>query len=342
MPSLRALPGSVGRLQPRHATITPTAIVLCGLLVVLACAPITALAGYPDRPIRIVVPFAPGGGTDIVTRKLGESLASDLGQAVIIENKPGAGTIIGTNAVATSAPDGYALLMATFAHAVNPSLNTKLPYDTFRAFDPVALVARSFNIVVVNPKTPIKSIRDLVNDAKSNPGKINFGSYGIGTSAHLAGELFKSLASVDLTHVPYKGAAPAITDLLGGQIQVMFTTVASAAAYVQSGQLRALAVTSAARSAAFPDLPTVAESGVPGYVAESWYGLYAPAGTPTDVIERLNTSVARTVQTPAFRKLEEIEGLTLAVGPPADLDRYVRAEAARWQNLISSSNIKPE
>jgi hypothetical protein len=212
MPSLRALPGSVGRLQPRHATITPTAIVLCGLLVVLACAPITALAGYPDRPIRIVVPFAPGGGTDIVTRKLGESLASGLGQAVIIENKPGAGTIIGTNAVATSAPDGYALLMATFAHAVNPSLNTKLPYDTFRAFDPVALVARSFNIVVVNPKTPIKSIRDLVNDAKSNPGKINFGSYGIGTSAHLAGELFKSLASVDLTHVPYKGAAPAITE----------------------------------------------------------------------------------------------------------------------------------
>jgi Uncharacterized protein conserved in bacteria len=196
--------------------------------------------------------------------------------------------------------------------------------------------------VVVNPKTPIKSIRDLIDDAKSNPGKINFGSYGIGTSAHLAGELFKSLASVDLTHVPYKGAAPAITDLLGGQIQVMFTTVASAAAYVQSGQLRALAVTSAARSAAFPDLPTVAESGVPGYVAESWYGLYAPAGTPTDVIERLNTSVARAVQTPAFRKLEEIEGLTLAVGPPADLDRYVRAEAARWQNLISTSNIKPE
>ena len=342
MPLLCILRGSVGQLRPRGTAITRAAIVLSGIAMVLACVPITAQAAFPDRPIRIVVPFAPGGGTDIVTRKLGEPMASDLGQAVIIENKPGAGTIIGTNAVATSSPDGYALLMATFAHAVNPSLNAKLPYDTFRAFDPVALVARSFNIVVVNPKAPINSIRSLIDDAKSNPGKINFGSYGIGTSAHLAGELFKSLASVDLTHVPYKGAAPAITDLLGGQIQVMFTTVASAAAYVQSGQLRALAVTSAARSAAFPDLPTVAESGVPGYVAESWYGLYAPAGTPTDVIERLNASVTRAVQTPAFRKLEEIEGLTLAVGPPADLNRYVRGEAARWQNLISSSNIKPE
>ena len=342
MPLLCILRGSVGQLRPRGTAITRAAIVLSGIAMVLACVPITAQAAFPDRPIRIVVPFAPGGGTDIVTRKLGEPMASDLGQAVIIENKPGAGTIIGTNAVATSSPDGYALLMATFAHAVNPSLNAKLPYDTFRAFDPVALVARSFNIVVVNPKAPINSIRSLIDDAKSNPGKINFGSYGIGTSAHLAGELFKSLASVDLTHVPYKGAAPAITDLLGGQIQVMFTTVASAAAYVQSGQLRALAVTSPARSAAFPDLPTVAESGVPGYVAESWYGLYAPAGTPTEVIERLNASVTRAVQTPAFRKLEEIEGLTLAVGPPADLNRYVRGEAARWQNLISSSNIKPE
>jgi tripartite-type tricarboxylate transporter receptor subunit TctC len=342
MPSLRILPGSVGQLRPRHAAIARAAIVLGGIAMVLACAPITARAAFPDRPIRIVVPFAPGGGTDIVTRKLGEPMASDLGQPVVIENKPGAGTIIGTNAVATSPPDGYALLMATFAHAVNPSLNAKLPYDTFRAFDPVALVARSFNIVVVNPKTAISSVHDLIDYAKRNPGKLNFGSYGIGTSAHLAGELFKSLAGVDLTHVPYKGAAPAITDLLGGQIQIMFTTVASAAAYVQSGQLRALAVTSSARSAAFPDVPTVAESGIPGYVAESWYGLYAPAGTPADVIARLNGSVARAAQTPAFRTLEEIEGLTLAVGPPADLDRYVRAEAARWQNLISTSNIKPE
>jgi tripartite-type tricarboxylate transporter receptor subunit TctC len=303
---------------------------------------VAAHATYPDRLIRIVVPFPPGGGTDIVTRRLGEAMAADLGQPVIIENKPGAGTIIGTAAVATSPPDGYTLLMATFSHAVNPALNSKLPYDTFCAFAPVALVARSFNIVVVNPSLLIRSIADLIAAAKAKPGSINFGSYGVGTSAHLAGELFKSMAGVDIVHVPYKGAAPAITDLMGGQIQVMFTTVASVAAYLPNGQLRALAVTSAARSPVFPDLPTVAESGVPGYVAESWYGLYAPAGTPADVIERLNTSVARAVQSGALKSLEEVEGLTLVAGPPADLDKYVRGEAARWQDLISKSNLKLE
>ena len=315
-------------------------LVTASLIGVAATTP--ALATYPDHLIRIVVPFPPGGGTDIVTRRLGEAMATDLGQPIIIENKPGAGTIIGTAAVATSPPDGYTLLMATFSHAVNPALNSKLPYDTFRAFAPVALAARSFNIVVVNPGLPIHSIKDLIASAKEKPGSINFGSYGIGTSAHLAGELFKSMAGVDIVHVPYKGAAPAITDLMGGQIQVMFTTVASVAAYLPSGQLRALAVTSAARSPVFYDLPTVAESGVPGYVAESWYGLYAPAGTPADLIERLNASVAHAVQSGALKSLEEVEGLTLTPGPPAELDKYVRGEAARWQDLISKSNLKLE
>jgi tripartite-type tricarboxylate transporter receptor subunit TctC len=297
-------------------------IVIAALLIALAPITTPAHAAYPDHLIRIVVPFPPGGGTDIVTRRLGEAMAADLGQPVIIENKPGAGTIIGTAAVATSPPDGYTLLMATFSHAVNPALNSKLPYDTFRAFAPVALVARSFNVVVVNPNLPMRSIQDLIAAAKAKPGSINFGSYGVGTSAHLAGELFKSMAGVDIVHVPYKGAAPAITDLMGGQIQVMFTTVA--------------------RSPVFPDLPTVAESGVPGYVAESWYGLYAPAGTPADVIERLNTSVARAVQSGALKSLEDVEGLTLVAGPPAELDKYVRGEATRWQNLINKSNLKLE
>jgi tripartite-type tricarboxylate transporter receptor subunit TctC len=317
-------------------------IVVAALLASLAAPCAARAAGYPDRIVRIIVTFPPGGGTDIITRRLGEAMAGDLGQAIIIENKPGAGTIVGTAAAAASPPDGYTLLMATFAHAVNPSLNAKLPYDTFAAFAPVALVARSFNIVVVNPQLPIHSIADLITSAKATPGAINFGSYGLGTSAHLAGELFKSLAGVDIVHVPYKGAAAAITDLLGGRIQVMFTTVASVAAHVRSGQLRALAVTSAERSRAFPDLPTVAESGVPGYLAESWYGLYAPSGTPAEVIARLNAAVARAVQTPSFKPLEEVEGLTVAVGPPADLDRYVRGEAARWRTLISTANIKPE
>jgi tripartite-type tricarboxylate transporter receptor subunit TctC len=254
-----------------------------------------AFATYPERTIRIVVPFAPGGGTDVIARTLAQAMAKDLGATIIIENKPGAGTIIGTQTVATSEPDGYTLLMGTFANAVNPSLNAKLPYDPHKDFAAVALIARSFNIVVVNPASPIKSIADLVAAAKSDPDKLSYGTYGTGTSAHLAGELFKNMARVNLTTVPYKGAAPAITDLLRGQIQVMFTTVASAASLIAAGQLRALAVTSAERSPAFPELPTVAEAGVPGYAAESWYGLYAPAKTPDEIIARLNKSAARAV-----------------------------------------------
>jgi len=302
----------------------------------------SALAGYPDRIVKIVVPFAPGGGTDTVARTLAQEMAKDLGQSVIIENKPGAGTIIGTQSVATSDPDGYTLLMGTFANAVNPSLNAKLPYDAHKDFAPVALVARSFNIVVVNAKSPYRSIADLIAAAKAEPDKLSYGTYGTGTSAHLAGELFKSLAKVNLTTVPYKGAAPAITDLLGGQIQVMFTTVASAASLIESGQLRALAVTSAERSPAFPDIPTVAEAGVSGYSAESWYGLFAPAKTPPEIIERLNKAAATAVKADAFRKLSVNEGLVMAASPPAELDRYFRGEETRWRKVIQDAGIKIE
>ena len=301
----------------------------------------TARAAYPERPIRIVVPFAPGGGTDFVARTLADAVAGDLGQNVIIENKPGAGTILGTSAVASSAPDGYTLLMATFAHAVNPSLNDNLPYDTARAFAPVGLVAKSFNLAVVPSSSPIKSVADLIAYAKANPGKLNYGSFGIGTSAHLAGELFKHLAKVDLTHVPYRGAAPAITDLLGGRVDVMFTTVASVVSHIQAGSVRALAVTSAERVPAFKDVPTMVEAGVPGYVADSWYGLYAPAGTPAPVIRRLNGAIAKAVKSDTFKKVQEVEGLILMSGTPEDLDTYVRGEEARWRNVIQSANIKP-
>jgi tripartite-type tricarboxylate transporter receptor subunit TctC len=254
--------------------------------------------------------------------------------------KIGAGTIVGTAATASSPPDGYTLVMATFAHAVNPSIHSKLPYDTFKAFAPVGLVARSFNIVVVNPKLPFKSLQDVIAYAKSNPGKLNYGSFGNGTSAHLAGELFKSLVHVDMTHVPYKGAAPAITDLLSGQIQIMFTTVASVTSYIKGGQLRALAVTSVQRSSAFPDLPTVSEAGVPGYAAESWYGLFAPAGTSPDVVARLNMSVAKAIQSGTFKKLETNEGLTFAPGTAEDFERYVEVEAARWRDVVKAAHIQ--
>jgi tripartite-type tricarboxylate transporter receptor subunit TctC len=299
-------------------------------------------AAYPDRIVRIVVPLAPGGGTDLIARTLAQEMAKDLGGTIVIENKPGAGTIIGTQAVATSEPDGYTLLMGTFANAVNPSLNAKLPYDPHKNFAAVALIARSFNIVVVNPKSPFHSIADLIAAAKAEPDKLSYGTYGNGTSAHLGGELFKSMAKVNLTTVPYKGSAPAITDLIGGQIQVMFTTVASAASLIEGGQLRALAVTSAERSPAFPQLPTVAEAGVPGYALESWYGLFAPARTPAEVIDRLNKSAARAVQSEAFKKLSVNEGLVMVARPPEELDRYFRGEEERWRKLIQDAGIKLE
>jgi tripartite-type tricarboxylate transporter receptor subunit TctC len=297
---------------------------------------------YPERTVRIVVPFAPGGGTDVIARTLAQDMALDLGVSVIIENKPGAGTIVGTQAVAVSTADGYTLLMGTFSHAVNSSLSAKLPYDPHRDFAAVALIARSFNIVVVNPKSSFHTIADLIAAAKADPDKLSYGTFGVGTSAHLAGELFKDMARVNLTAVPYKGAAPAITDLIGGQIDVMFTTVASAASLVEGGQLRAIAVTSAERSPAFPQIPTVAEAGVPGYAAESWYGLFAPAGTPADVIDRLNKSAALAVQSEAFRKLGVNEGLVTVALPPEALDRYVRGEEERWRRVIQDAGIKVE
>jgi tripartite-type tricarboxylate transporter receptor subunit TctC len=278
----------------------------------------------------------------VIARALAQEMEKDLGQSVIIENKPGAGTIIGTQAVATSEPDGYTLLMGTFANAVNPSLYAKLPYEPHKDFAPVALVARSYNIVVVNAKSQLRTIPDLITAAKADPEKLSYGTYGTGTSAHLAGELFKSLAKVNLTTVPYKGASPAITDLLGGQIQVMFTTVASAASLIAAGQLRALAVTSAERSPAFPDLPTVAEAGMQGCAAESWYGLFAPAKTPPEIIERLNRSAAKAVQSETFKRLSVSEGLVLVASPPDALERYFHEQEVRWRQVIQDAGIKIE
>jgi tripartite-type tricarboxylate transporter receptor subunit TctC len=327
-------------MQACGTTRTICALFLLAASVLIPAAP--SRAAYPDRVVRIVVPFAPGGGTDVVARTLAQEMAKELGASVIVENKPGAGTILGTQLAAASPPDGYTLLMGTFANAVNPSLNPKLPYDAHKDFAAVALLARSFNIVVVNPASPLKSIADLIAAAKAAPGKLSYGTYGTGTSAHLAGELFKHMAGVNLTTVPYRGAAPAITDLMGGQIDVMFTTVASAAPLVEAGQLRAIAVTSAERSPAFPQLPTVSEAGVPGYAAEAWYGLYTPAKTPPEVIDRLNKSAAKAVQAESFKKLGANEGLVMVAEPPDALDRYFAAEEARWRKVIEDAGIKAE
>ena len=318
---------------------TCLALVLAGLA--LTAAPARA-DDFAATPTRIVVPFAPGGGTDIISRTLAQEMGKNLGGTVIVENKPGAGTIIGTEYVAKAQPDGHTVVMATFAHAVNPSLRAKMPYDTDKDFAPVALVARSFNIVVVNPNAGINSIDDLIKAAKAKPDGLNYGTFGPGTSAHLAGELFKSLAHVKLTAVHYKGAAPAITDLMGGTLQVMFTTVASAASLIKAGKLKALAVTSAKRASAFPDIPTVAEAGVPGYSAESWYGLLAPAKTPAAAIAVLNKAVDASLLAPAFNTLVENEGLIMVGGAPDTPGKYIAGEEARWRTVVKDAGIKIE
>jgi tripartite-type tricarboxylate transporter receptor subunit TctC len=316
----------------------PAALAAC-CLAWSVIAPGAAQAAFPERPLRLVVPFPPGGGTDLIARQLAEGMTRNLGQTVIVENRGGGSTIIGTEAVAKAAPDGYTLLLATFAHAVNPALHAKLPYSTFDAFAPVALIGRSPNVLVVSPKAPFKTVQELLAYARAHPGKLTFGSYGNGTSAHLAGEMFKSLAHVNMVHVPYRGSGPALTDLMGGQIDTMFSTVSSVSQLVKSGQLRPLAVTSAQRSPSHPDWPTVAESGVPGYVVESWYGVYAPAGTPADVIARLNAALKEAVQAPNFRRNVEEEGLVLDVGDPSQLSTFARSEADRWARIIKDAGI---
>lgn len=300
-----------------------------------------AHAEFPDKPIKLVVPFSPGGGTDLIARTLGIGMHKALGQSVIVDNRPGGGTIIGTDAVAKSAPDGYTLVMATFAHAVNPSIQAKLPYDASKAFAPVTLVAKGPNILVVRADSPLKSVKDLVAAAKANPGKLTYASQGNGTSAHLAGEMFANLAKVQMLHVPYRGAGPAITDLMGGQVDMIFGTAAAVSTFLDSGKLRALGVTSPQPSPAFKGVPAIADT-VPGYQVESWYGIYAPAGTPPAVVAKIGAAAAASARSAEFIKKIEPEGLTVIASTPAELDAYVKAEDLRWKKIVKENNIRPD
>jgi tripartite-type tricarboxylate transporter receptor subunit TctC len=300
-----------------------------------------AHAEFPDKPVRLIVPFAPGGGTDLIARTLAGGMQQALGQPVIVENKPGGGTVIGSDMVAKSAPDGYTLVVATFAHAVNPSLLQKLPFDTNKAFAPVILLGRGPNVLVVRAESPYKSVNDVIIAAKANPGKLTYASQGKGTSAHLAGEMFANLAKVEMLHIPYRGAGPAITDLLGGSVDMIFGTAAAVSTFVDAGKLRALGVTSPQPSPALKGVPAIADT-VPGYQTESWYGLYAPAGTPKDVIAKLNAAAAKATQSADFRKKVEQEGLVISAGTPAELHTYVRAEEVRWKKIIKENNIKAD
>lgn len=302
---------------------------------------IPARAEYPEKPIRLIVPFSPGGGTDTIARSLGSLMAKSMGQSVIIENKPGGSTIIGSEVVANSPPDGYTLLVATLAHAVNPSMQAKLPYNTEKAFAPVTLIGNSHNVLVVKPDSPFKTVGDIIEAAKKSPGKFSFASQGSGTSAHLAGEMLKNLAKIDLLHVPYRGAGPALTDVLGGQVDMMFATNAAVAGFIASNRLRPIAVTAPAGRSKISGVPTV-EDTVPGYVVDSWYALYARAGTPQQVVDKIADAVKLAAQDQSFIKRAEGEGITLRPGSPAELDAFVRADMERWRKIITENKITTE
>jgi tripartite-type tricarboxylate transporter receptor subunit TctC len=297
--------------------------------------------GYPNRTIRLVVPFPAGGTTDILAREVAQKLTEVLGQAVVVDNRPGAAGNIGSDLVAKSAPDGYTLLMGTVGtHAINPSLYSKMPYDHVKDFTPVVLVAGVPNVLVVNPALPVKSVPDLIKFAKDKPGQINFASSGSGTSIHLSGELFKTMAGVDMTHVPYKGSSPALTDLIGGQVQIMFDNLPSALPQIKGGRLRAIAVTSLKRAPVLPDIPTINESGLPGFEASSWFGVLAPAGTPAAVVARINTEVNKWLQSADAREKLLGQGAEAAGGSPEQFANHIRAESEKWTKVVKASGAK--
>ena len=303
-------------------------------------SPLGAMAqtGFPVRPIRIVVPYAAGGGTDVVGRPLAQAMSIELGQAIIIDNKPGAGTVIGSDAVAKAAPDGYTLLMTTSAIAINASLVPKLPYNTDRDLTSVGRICQGPLVIACKPDKPWKSMAELIKAAQAQPGKLTYASSGNGSAVHLGAELLKLTAKVDITHIPYRGASPAITDLLGGQVDLIVATAGSVHKYVQAGRMRAIAVTSSARSDAYPGVPTVAET-IPGYVAEVWYAILAPAGTPAPVVQRLNAAMKKAASAPAYRAALEAEGLKVVADSPQEMAAFLRAEQAQWHKVVTAAKI---
>ena len=304
-------------------------------------AVIASAQTYPTKPIRLVVPFPPGGATDILARDVAQKLTEAWGQQVIVDNRPGAGGNIGSELVAKSAPDGYTLEMGTVGtHAINASLYAKMPYDHVKDFAPVILVAGVPNVLVVNPAVPANSVAELIAYAKANPGKLNFASSGNGTSIHLSGELFKVMAGVQMTHVPYKGSSPALQDLLGGQVQLMFDNLPPSLPQIKAGKLRALAVTSLARAPALPDVPTMAEAGLPGYEASSWFGVLAPAGTPPAIVAKLNAEIAKWLATPEAKEKLSKQGANAAGGTPEDFAKHIAAETAKWAKVVKDSGAK--
>jgi tripartite-type tricarboxylate transporter receptor subunit TctC len=317
-------------------------IIATGLLIAVLGASTSAVADdYPARPIKWVVGYPAGGTTDILARLIGQWLSEHLGAQVIIENRPGAGNNIGTEAVINAPPDGYTVLLVNPANGINASLYRKLNFDFIRDIAPVAGLTRVPNVMEVNPAVPAKTVQEFIDYAKANPGKINWASSGNGTSVHLSGEMFKMMTGVDLLHVPYRGAAPALTDLISGQVQVMFDNMPSSIEHIRAGKLRALGVTTAKRSPALPDVPTVADT-VPGYEASAWFGMGAPKGTPPEAVNKLNKAINAALADPNIQaRLADLGGIVMA-GTPADFGQVIVEETEKWAKVVKAAGVSIE
>jgi tripartite-type tricarboxylate transporter receptor subunit TctC len=320
---------------------------LCLSLCIPLCVALWSLPvhaqGYPNKPIRIVVPVATGGIADYYSRFIGVKLQEAWGQPVVVENRTGGGGNIGADIVAKSAPDGYTLIMGFIGpHAVNQFMFAKMPFDAQRDFAPVAMVIEAEGLLAVHPSVPVNTVGELIALARAQPGKLSYASGGIGTSSHLAGELFKSMTNTDIVHIPYRGNAPALSDLIGGQTQMQFATLPTVIPHVRAGKLRGIAVIGATRSAAAPQLPTIAEAGVAGYAVNNWIGLFAPAGTPPEIVRRLNAEVLRIMQSPEVVKRMEFEGERHTPNTPEQFGQFVRDETTKWAKVIKDAGIKAE
>jgi len=308
----------------------------------LAAASTASAQSYPHRPVRFIVPFAPGGTTDIVARFVAQKLSEDLGQQLVLDNRGGAGGVIGTDLTAKAAPDGYTIMLNHVGVAYNVTMYTSLPYDPVRDLAPISLVGLTPNVLVVNTALPVKTVKDLVALGKAKPAQIPYGSGGVGSSAHLAVEMFQQLSGTKFVHVPYKGAGPALTETIGGQVQFMIATMPAAAGHIRSNKLRALGVSGNKRSPAFPELPTIAEAGVPNYEYTTWYGILAPAKTPQPIVDRLQSAIHKSLADPALREKLQQSGMEPESNSPAEFMALLKQDIARWGKIIRAAGIQPQ
>jgi tripartite-type tricarboxylate transporter receptor subunit TctC len=332
---------TLNRFGSEMARLGATIIGVALLATTLLASPAAAADDYPNRTIRLIIPFAPGGSNDVVGRIIANQLGEKLGKQVFVDNRPGAGGVVGSDLAAKADPDGYTLLIVSIAHAVDPWLY-KVPFGPVKAFAPVSIIATGTNVLTVNPNVPVHSVKELLDLAKAKPGALNYASAGIGSFQHLSGELFKVTAGVNIQHVPYKGGGPAMLAVIAGEDQVMFSSIVQTVPNIQNGQLRALATGGEKRSPILPDLPTVAEAGVPGYVASNWWGIVAPAGTPQPIIDKLHDTIAGLLDSADTKKFLDNEGAAPAHMSSAEFGKFIEAEIAKWGPVVKQAGMKAE